>query len=124
MKPMITRDGLVKILIITAVLVFVFIAAYPFAPAARQSHRLAVAREHATLLSPKITADPRFAHVQLGAYTGDGGVFWVIGNVSSQADLITLQAIVAESAPPIETKWSVEVQDLQPEKMEASNKTP
>jgi len=94
MKPIVTRDGLVKILILTAVLVFSFMAFYPFSPAAQQGRRLAIAREHADLVRPKIKADQRFAHVQVGAYTGDGGMFWIIGNVSSADDLAALRQLI------------------------------
>ena len=121
MKPFVTRDSLVKILIITAVLVFVFIAYYPFSPAARQGRRLAVAREHADLVRPKIKADSRFAHVDVGSFTGDGGVFWVVGNVSSEEDLARLRTLVTETESPIETKWSVEVWELPPEETGTSN---
>ncbi len=117
----VTRDGLVKILIITATFVFIFIAAYPFTPAARQGRRLAIAREHAVLVRPSLNADPRFAHVQVGAYTGDGGVFWVVGNVSSEDDLLRLRQLISESDPTIDVKWTVQVGGATPEASAASN---
>lgn len=121
MKPVITSKGLFEILILTAAFGFALIAYYPFSPGARQSSNMGAAREHATLLTPKLEADPRFADITVGAYTGGGGMLWVVGHVSSEENLRDLKALVIESEPPVETEWSVKVLDWPLEKERNSN---
>jgi len=112
MKTAVTRKGLTQILIFTAVMIFAGIVLRPFTPAARQSRNLAAANEHAQRLTPTIHADPRFAQITLGGYTGGDGMFWVVGRVPSQKALEDLKTLIIASHPPVETEWTVKIDDF------------
>lgn len=109
-KQTVTLDGLVKILIITAICVFSFIAYHPYSPAGKQAKNLTLARAHANLLKPSIESDPRFTQISVGGFTGEGGMLYVGGWVSNDQDFESLKTFVEASNPPVETKWNVEVE--------------
>ena len=105
MKSLVTRDGLVKILIMTAVL----IALFPFSPTGQQLRNLAAARKHAHNIQPQLNNDTRFRHVRVGGYTGGGGMFWVFGTVSTDADFAELKRMITATKPPVAVYWEVRV---------------
>lgn len=119
---MITRQGIIKIMIFTVMMILAYIVVYPFTPGVRHSHRLALARKHADLIRPSITNDPKFAGIQMGAYTGDNGKLWVVGTVASDDSLSKLHQLIERSKPPVETRWDVRVQSSPSESEETSNK--
>ena len=68
-----------------------------------------LAQQHIATLKPRFAADPRFAEVELDAYTGDGGSLMVSGEVATEADVDAAARIVKQSNPPCPVVFLVRV---------------
>jgi hypothetical protein len=94
--------------IILAVLIIATAIYYPFSPGGRQRSNMSRAEQHIPLLKAQIANDPRFASVQLNAYTGLGGSLLIRGEVASQEDAEALWAIIEKSNPPTPVAFVVQ----------------
>ena len=69
-----------------AVLAIAVAIYYPFSPGGRQRSNMNRADRHIQTLSPRVSADPRFADVTFLSYTGQGGSLHVSGTVATEQD--------------------------------------
>ena len=114
MKPLITSRGLGLIAVVVIVGVAFVLLSKHFGPAARQADNLALARAHATRLEPQVRSDARFADIQLGANTGDGGCLWIYGSIISEQQSNDLRQIVEASHPPVPTRYDLRLVPPEP----------
>ena len=78
---------------------------YPFSPGGNQSINMRRAAQHIRTLAPQIRADPRFAQIRIGSFTGQGGSIGVFGTVARQSDAEALKDLIEQSAPPVEVAY-------------------
>lgn len=76
----------------------------------RQLRRMRVAREHAPVVEALLREDPAFDHIRVGAGSGGGGTFLVVGCVASREDLQRLRSLVDRTQPPVDVVLLVQVQ--------------
>jgi len=75
--------------------------------AVRQSRRMSVAREHLPVVVRLLSSKPEYSRVTAGMTTGGGGRLLIHGCVATSADLESLRRVVAETRPPVETVYAV-----------------
>lgn len=92
--------------IVAASLVFI---TYTFIASQTQGWNMQKAERHIALVQPAIRADARFQHVDLAAFTSDNGCLLIQGYVTTEQALSDLQRIIAQSRPPVLTKFAVYV---------------
>lgn len=81
-----------------------------------QARNLQLADEHAAKLLSALRADPRFQHIELHSYTGDGGSLAASGAVATSSDLRELQRLIIVSRPPVKVLFTdVFVDELEPQ---------
>jgi len=68
-----------------------------------------LAEQHIVLLKPQLAAEPRFAELTLGSFTGEGGSLLVHGKVATQADADAANALIKASNPPCPVAFRVRV---------------
>jgi hypothetical protein len=94
--------------IIIALCVVTTAILYPFSPGGRQRTNMRRADDHIPVLKAQLAQDPRFAKVELRAYTGNGGSLLVLGEVASEDDAHALRAIVERTNPPTPVRFVVQ----------------
>jgi hypothetical protein len=80
---------------------------YPYSPAAVQARNMRAAEAFIPTARASLANDPRFGHVKLYPYTGDGGALGIRGAVRT-GDLAELKKRIEAAAPPVAVRWHVE----------------
>lgn len=94
-----------RIWLYVAIFAIAVVIYYPFSPGGSQSINMRRAAQHIRTLAPQIRADPRFAKIRIGSFTGQGGSIGVFGTVARQSDAEALKDLIEQSAPPVEVAY-------------------
>jgi hypothetical protein len=76
-------------------------------PITQQMRNLKVAGNHAPIINALLQHDMRFAKVQAGSWTGEGGCISIFGELNSESDLPDLKKIVELSKPPLRVLYGL-----------------
>ncbi|WP_395748225.1 hypothetical protein [Prosthecobacter sp.] len=74
-------------------------------PITQQMRNLKAAARHAPVINVLLQHDARFAEVQAGSWTGEGGCLMIHGVLASESDLPDLRKIVELSKPPLRVRY-------------------
>ena len=99
--------------IILAVFVVFYVCLLIDGPDARQARNMKKAAVHRDRIAPGLSEDARFRYIGMSPCTGDDGSLEFTGYINSTNDLLALKQVVAETEPPVVTRWAVRVVPLE-----------
>ena len=87
-----------------------------------QRENVSIAQQYVDQIMPKLKEDSRFQGVRVGAYTGGGGCFLVVGDVDCSADEESLRILINSFKIPVPTQWDLRIEPSDPS--QASSEQP
>jgi hypothetical protein len=93
-----------------AITLVAYAAYYPYSPARVQARNMRAAEAFIPTARAALGNDPRFGHVKMYPYTGEGGALGIRGVVRT-GDLAELKKRIEGAGPPVAVCWRVEEVD-------------
>ena len=105
-----TKDKIARLSVLICALLICALYAYFGDTNIRQLRRIAIARDHVSVIKEAIVSTTEYSKVDVGVTTAGGGCILVYGCVSSDRYLNNLKKEIDNTKPPVNVVYAIQVQ--------------